>query len=149
MIILLFQTEQSRLKLQRKKVNESIGFKLYKINTNVTEQQKSFTEDQLAEVGSSGAHIESRQICQKFLLPVGKYIIIPSMVKKDKQMKFVLKIYQTENLYRETEELIDELDTILGFDKKYPKLEAKRLPKLQASNRNYEKKSSYMQEIDI
>ncbi len=148
-IIFLIQTEQLRLKLQRKKINEAIGFKLYKINTNATELQKSYTEDQLTEVGSSGFHIEARQICQKFLLPVGKYIIIPSLFKKDKQMKFVLKIYQVENFYRETEELIDELDTILGFNKKYPKLEAKRLPKLQTSNRNLDKKISYWQEIDI
>ncbi len=149
MIILLIQTEQLLLKHKRKKVNEGIGFKLYRVNPNEKHQEKKFTKDQLTEVGSSGFHVESRQTCQKFLLPIGNYLIIPSVFNKDKEMKFVVKIYQTENLYQETEELIDELDSILGFNNRYPKLEPKRLPKLHMTNRSSQMKGGYMQEIDI
>lgn len=109
------QTEMQRMKIHDKKVNESLGFKLFRLIAKDPPLQNSFSQEHLEEIGCSGIHTESRQVCKKFLVPTGDYIIIPSMLKKDRPMKFFLRILQIENFYQTSREFIDELDSMIGF----------------------------------
>jgi len=44
-------------------------------------------------VGTNGAYLYQREVTKRFELPPGTYVIIPSLHKKNKRMKFVLRVY--------------------------------------------------------
>ena len=112
-IIFFMQTGQKQTKPDIRK-NEEMGFKIYRVKPNEPEQL-IFHPDQLEETESSGIYTESRQICKKFYLRPGKYVIITSLKKKDIQQDFFLKISFPENLKAETENLLQELDALIGL----------------------------------
>lgn len=107
------QTGQKQLKLERKK-SEPMGFRIYRLDPSEPDQLV-YHPDQMAEVESFVIYAEQRQICQKFFLPPGKYVIITSLKRKDIQMNFFLRISWPENLKEETENLLVELDALIGL----------------------------------
>lgn len=96
LIIFLIQTEKVKHLIKKSNPIESIGFKVYSIINEKT--QNKYTSDQLKEIGSSGNYFESRQICHKFLVEPGNYVVVPSLFRKDRESKFVLRIHMPENL---------------------------------------------------
>jgi hypothetical protein len=54
---------------------------------------QKFTDYELKKVGTSGAYLAQREVTKRVELPPGTYVIIPSLHKKNKRMKFVLRVY--------------------------------------------------------
>lgn len=44
-------------------------------------------------MGASGPYLQQREVTRRFEFPPGAYVIIPSLLKKNKRMKFILRVY--------------------------------------------------------
>lgn len=98
MIIDLMQTETVKRKLLKQKKEEALGFSVFKIKDesivkkNISENKK-IKESQLESIASFGTYLYSRQVCRRFDLPPGEYVVIPSTFDKDVDMKFLMRIF--------------------------------------------------------
>lgn len=101
MIVSLMQIEQVRKRSETdgtyENSNEGISFSIFSItdknvNVKLINNQK-FTDFELKKVGTSGPYLNQREITKRFDYPPGTYVIIPSLNKKNKRMKFLLRVY--------------------------------------------------------
>ena len=98
-VIHLMQTELLKRILLRKKKQEAISFSIYKVldkdglSKKRIEHGKRFEDHQLEEVGSMSIYMASRQVCRRFNLPPGDYVVIPSCFDSDVDMKYLLRIF--------------------------------------------------------
>lgn len=103
-IIDLMQCELVKRRLTRGRKEEAIAFTIYRVrdkdglSQHKIEKGKKFTEDQLEEVGTYGTYMFIRQVCKRFNLPAGDYVIIPSCFHKDVDMKYLMRVYTEGNL---------------------------------------------------
>ena len=92
------QTETVKRKLLKQKKEEALGFSVFKIKDesivkkNISENKK-IKESQLESIASFGTYLYSRQVCRRFDLPPGEYVVIPSTFDKDVDMKFLMRIF--------------------------------------------------------
>lgn len=99
LIIDLMQTETVKRKLLKsKKKEEALSYSVYRIKDQSIAQQyisenKKFSQSQLESVGTLPNYLYARQVCRRFDLPEGDYVVIPSTFDKDVDMKFLLRIF--------------------------------------------------------
>ena len=101
LIISLMQTEQVRKRTETDGTyansNEPMAFAIYfinekNLNIKILNNQK-FTNHELKKVGASGEYQMQREVTKRFDLAAGSYVIIPSLSRKNKRMKFILRVY--------------------------------------------------------
>lgn len=104
-IVSLMQTEQTRKRAETNgqyiESNEALYFSIYSITdptSNNRRDSNKFLSNGLEEVASSGLYLYQREVCRRFDLPAGDYVIIPSLFEKDKRMKFVLRVFMESTL---------------------------------------------------
>ena len=104
LIIDLMQCDLTKRRLTREKKEEAIAFTIYRIKDkdgiakHRIEKAKKFLQDQLEEVGSYGTYMFLRQVCKRFSLPAGDYVIIPSCFHKDVEMKYLMRVFVEGNM---------------------------------------------------
>ena len=62
------------------------------MNVKLLNNQK-FTDYELKKIGTSGPYLNQREVTKRFEFPPGTYVLIPSMYRKNKRMKFIQRIY--------------------------------------------------------
>lgn len=98
-IVELMQTELVKRRLLRIKGKEALSFSIYRIKTkdgkekNRIKNGKKFEGKQLEWVAKMTTYLYARQVCRRFNLPAGDYVIIPSCFDKDIDMKFLLRVF--------------------------------------------------------
>ncbi|CAF1462794.1 unnamed protein product, partial [Rotaria sp. Silwood1] len=63
------------------------------VNNNIQNAQLKLYANQLKRVAGSGAFLNRLVITQRFRLPIGTYVIIPSTYKNDKTAEFLLRVF--------------------------------------------------------
>lgn len=99
-IVSLMQTEQTRLRAESdgsyESSNEGIFFKIYNVvnpNHDNSKDGKKYLSKDLQELVSSDMYLYQREVCKRFDLPAGDYVLIPSLFVKDKRMKFIVRVF--------------------------------------------------------
>ena len=93
------QTDELERRLQSKKYYESIAFRIYKVldkdglSKRKIQKGKKFENHQLEAVGSVKTYISTRQVCRRFNLPAGDYVVIPACFDPDVDMGFLLRVF--------------------------------------------------------
>jgi len=93
--------QKDKLKRRLTKVapeEEALGFTIFKIKdadaaASKLENGKKFTPKQMTEVGRIETYLIARQVCKRFNLPAGEYVIIPATFNKDVNMKFLMRVF--------------------------------------------------------
>ena len=97
-VISLIQTESVRLRSEGKAPFEPICFRIYSIKNDahgkpVPTNGSPIDFSLLEEAGKMPIYLATREISKRFTLKPGNYVIIPSTFDKNKNMKFVLRVY--------------------------------------------------------
>ncbi|XP_067627682.1 calpain-A [Eurosta solidaginis] len=101
----------------------TIGFAIYHLtehDLNTRPQDLTFFKYH-ASVGRSPHFINTREVCARFKLPPGHYLIVPSTFEPDEEGEFVIRVFS------ETASNMEENDGHVGYgsptdDKVYPNL---------------------------
>jgi len=98
LIVEIMQLDTLKRRLTKAKPEEALAFAVYKIKnadaaSKKIEHGKKFTENQLEEVGRIKTYLYQRQVCKRFNLPAGEYVIIPACFDKDVNLKFLLRLF--------------------------------------------------------
>jgi hypothetical protein len=113
------QTEQVRKRSETdgtyENSNEPIAFSIYHIkdknfNVKLLNNQKFF-DHEVTKMGSSGVYMQQREVTKRFELPPGNYIIIPSMYRKNKRMKFMMRVYVESDFEDNRQLQVSRLDS--------------------------------------
>jgi hypothetical protein len=60
---------------------------------NIEQGKLKFYSGQLKPMGSSLPYSDQRSVTERFRLPPGTYVIIPSTVYSDQAVKFLLRVF--------------------------------------------------------
>ena len=77
---------------------------------------QKFTDYELKKVGTSGAYLNQREVTKRVELTPGTYVIIPSLYKKNKRMKFILRVYVEGSAVNKKE--INDSQDVVNIEKR-------------------------------
>ena len=97
---------------------------------------QKFTDYELKKVGTSGPYLQQREVTRRFEFVPGTYVIIPSLLKKNKRMKFILRVYIEGGLQEEDKQKKNATTTIYKLNKKEEKLKIKEIKELNKLKEN-------------
>lgn len=97
-VVSLMQTESMRLRAESNgqfgSSFEGLAFRIYAINNGAKPGNNGLYEQKmLTEVSGIGVYSRTREVSKRSSLRPGTYVIIPSLFDKDKNMKFVIRIF--------------------------------------------------------
>ncbi|XP_074649674.1 calpain-B-like isoform X2 [Tubulanus polymorphus] len=90
----------------------SIGFQIFKLNKNappIVIDESNYKSIVLSRVAFSGQYTNLRQVCRRFELNPGHYVVVPSTFRPGQQSSFLLRIFNQKNVPE-----IKELDEVTG-----------------------------------
>jgi hypothetical protein len=98
LIVEILQKDTIKRRLTGSKREEALAFAIFKVKdadaaASKLENGKKFTSKQLTEVGRFTTYLYARQVCKRFNLPAGEYVIIPATFDKDVNLKFLMRVF--------------------------------------------------------
>lgn len=117
MIISLMTTDYKERRKQNKNF-APIAFELYKLAqsktkvVNFTFTRQNFSARELKRIGkSSDNYVTEREICKRFIVTYGVYVIIPLIIDVTAETNYLLRVY-TENIKRDDDDDDDDFEEI-------------------------------------
>jgi hypothetical protein len=112
-------TRQKRFQTNGQPAEDFIQFRLFHIRNaqdadEAAQTGKKLMPDQLERVDNSGDYVNRRDVVKRFRLPLGDYLIIPSIYEAHKEGKFLLRIFSEQKIRRNNMHILNEHNVVIN-----------------------------------